>query len=112
MNDLAVRFKGFDFILVREDVTQAGALTTREIALRGEISFAHLFESGKIKCFDRVIGSYNDLEVLGETPPIRVGHPVFSKDWTRAAWNRVWADRKHIIEEASGNAGPGIGATN
>ena len=105
MSDRLVRFHGFEFIWMSE-----GALTTREAAAAGEISFAHIQPDGLIHCFDGVIGSRDELEIIEEViPAIAVGPSVLAwhRTWTRARWEEVWSERIYIAaRDVTSQLGP------
>ena len=85
-------FRGYEFIL-----QDGGALATAEVMARGEISFAHVFPNGEIKCFNKVIGHLDELNVLDDELDIPVGAEVLFQVWTKETWEEAWADRKHIL---------------
>ena len=94
MSDRLVRFRGFEFIWMSD-----GALTTRDVAAAGDISFAHVHSDGLIHCFDDIIGGCDELEIVEEViPAISVGPGVLGwiREWTRARWEEVWSDRIYI----------------
>lgn len=55
-----IRFQGQEYILV------GGAITTEEAFYNGEMGYAHLGEDGLVRRFHSIIGSKNDIEILGD----------------------------------------------
>ena len=66
---MTIRFQNKDFVFTGEDLEAGGAITTLDDYENGRRSYAYLCESGKIKRFNQVIGSREDIEIVGECEP-------------------------------------------
>jgi hypothetical protein len=97
VNSMIVKFKGFEFLLFEN------ALTSYDAVSKGQISFAHVYDNGLIMCFDHLVGCSDELEIISEDieEPIVGPNVLFAlTTWTRESWEKIWFDRKHILEEA------------
>lgn len=65
---LTIRFQDTDFVLCG-DLESGGAIATQDNYENGRCSYAHLFENGAIKRFNRVIGFVDDIKVTGDCDP-------------------------------------------
>lgn len=63
---LKIKFKGMEFVFVGYDLTE-GAIALREDYENFRPSFAHLFPNGEIRRHGSLIGSREDIEILGKT---------------------------------------------
>jgi len=59
-----IKFKGKKFLLIG-DLTD-GAIATKEQYESFETSYAHLCADGKVKRFHKIIGTKDDIKVLGK----------------------------------------------
>lgn len=59
MKEQQIKFQGKVYLLVE------GAITPQKDHENGVLSYAHLFDSGDIKRFNKVIGHKDDIEFLG-----------------------------------------------
>ena len=66
---MTIRFQNKDFVFTGEVLEAGGAITTLDDYENGRRSYAYLCESGKIKRFNQVIGSRDDIEIVGECEP-------------------------------------------
>ena len=60
---LYIKFKGEKYLLVGDLIT-GGAITTKEAYANFNISYAHLCSDGKIRRYQEVIGTKDDIEVI------------------------------------------------
>lgn len=68
---LKVRFQGNEYILTNGNLIE-GPLATPEQYASGQPSHAHLFPDGHIMRYGNVIGSKEDLEILGEIDDVEI----------------------------------------
>lgn len=74
-----IKFKGEEYLLINDydddGGVLCGAIATPTAYSLGEVSYAHLFPSGEVMRFEKVIGSVADVEVIE-----RDVHPEVGKD--------------------------------
>jgi hypothetical protein len=62
MEDIKIRFEGQEYLLIGDKTD--GAIATREQFENFDLSYAHLFSDGKIRRFNVVIGTLEDIEFI------------------------------------------------
>lgn len=62
---LEIKFKEKKYLLIGS-LKEGGAITTEKSYTEGLVSFAHLFRNGKIYRFQTLIGTKDDITILGE----------------------------------------------
>jgi hypothetical protein len=62
---LLVKFHGMELLFPGESLVEGGFLADREAYVAGTASYAHLGKDGKVRRYHEVVGSTDDVEVLG-----------------------------------------------
>jgi hypothetical protein len=84
---LRIRFQGREFVLTSN--MMSGPIATPEAYADGEASYAHLFKNGEIKRFGELIGTKDDIEVLGpSTVDINNAAEGIVNMFTHPSWER------------------------
>ena len=65
MSNLKIRFKGEEYIFPCGTLEAGGPIATPEQYQNFRPSFAHLFPNGQVKRHGEVIGTREDIEVIG-----------------------------------------------
>ena len=60
-----IRFQSRRYLFTGDSLDQGGAITTREAYVHGEVSYAHLMTDGKIRRFGKIIGTWENIKILG-----------------------------------------------
>lgn len=61
-----IKFKGKVYYLIGGDLENGGPIATRYQYEHGLLSYAHLLPDGQVKRFNEVIGTREDVKVIGE----------------------------------------------
>jgi len=69
---MRIRFLNQDYLYTGDSLEEGGAITTEELFRNGECSFAHLFEDGKIKRFQKQIGTRADIEIIDSNVAVKI----------------------------------------
>lgn len=84
-----IRFQGQEYLLIGDSLETGGAIATAEQYAAGECSYAHLFPDGRVMRFRQVIGSVEDIELIGKAEsPITNPLETLINALTHPSWNR------------------------
>jgi hypothetical protein len=73
---LTIRFGGEEYLFTGNRLEDGGAITTPTAYQEGTVSYAHLGHDGLVRRFREVIGTAQDIEIIGS-----VKEPELSDGW-------------------------------
>lgn len=82
---LEIKFKNRKYLLIG-NLKKGGAIANEKAYKKGLVSYAHLFPNGKIYRFQKLLGTRDDIKILGEKK-VKVKPSAFA----RALWELGWA---------------------
>ena len=86
--NLVIRFQGNEYLLIGGNLDEGGPIATRYEWESGELNYAALCEDGKVRRFMEVIGTVDEIEVLGREestadPMEQLGGLLDAESWMR-----------------------------
>jgi hypothetical protein len=66
---LTIKFQNEEYVFTGESLEEGGSIARLEDFENGRCSFAHLFPDGNISRFGMLIGTREDIEIIGNCDP-------------------------------------------